>query len=1092
MDVKTWLESIGLAQHAASFAENEIDFDLAQRLTNQDLLDLGLSKLSHRKAFLEAISGIRKLKSDVRLAAEIAGERRQATILFADISGFTKLSSQLDVEDLHSLLNRYFDVVDGLVDSFGGTIDKHIGDNVMAVFGAPIAHTNDPERAVRTACSIHASMEQLSLQVAQTLRVHIGIASGQVLANVTGSRSHREYTVTGDAVNLAARLQDLAKPGETLISGSIHRAVSRIASCSSRGEIPVKGLYRPVKVWSFNSLLPEPNLRRGPFVGRQVELAKFETLLIRSLEQGKGSVILVRGEPGIGKTRLVEEFAAISMKRQVIPHKALVLDFGVGKGLGAIQELVRSLLSLPPEASVATRQTAAEYAISSRRTISEDHRIFLNDLLDVPQPAELRSLYEAMDTAARSKGRQETVSALLTTMAPLVVIIEDIHWADQLTMEHIGNLATTVVGISALLVVTERLEEISLDQALPPFVRECLTIMEPSGLPKQEALTLAKEVAGGDVNDVETYVERAEGNPLFLELLLQSASEIVGAKLPDTMQGLVLARIDRLASRDRVALHAASVIGQRFPLDAVRELIENRDYDSGNLVSARLVRQEKTDYFFQHALLRQGIYDSLLKSRRRELHFRAAMWYANRDLVLHSEHLDRATHPEAAGAYLMAAQELAQQLRHEKALQLVRRALEIERESTNSFALRCLEGELLRTLGQSRDSVSSYRQALEAATDDVGRCHAWIGIAEGLRLTGEHNELLTALNQAESAARAQELELELARICQLRGGVHFIRGEIQVCLEVNSQSLDLARNVKSAELESQSLGGLGDAEFARGRMISAHRYYDQCIELAREHDLLRIVAAYLSMRGQTLLYKLNLAAALNDCRTALELASQIRQPRAEMIAAIVGSYVLELSNPDEAQSWSQVGLDIARRLQARVFEASSLENLARFAAQKGEAPKARSLARDAVAILRESESGMRFHGPCAIGVLALVTDDSSERGSALLEGKELLLAGAGAHNHLWFYRDAIEVCLQNEQFDELEQYASALEFFTHDEPLPWADFFIARGRTLAAFRRGQRDRANLNYLERLRDDAQQLGILHAGLALEAALSAHNH
>ena len=164
------------------------------------------------------------------------------TVLFADLSGFTRLSSELDAEDTHALLNRFFAAADRIVDSCGGTIDKHIGDNVMAVFGAPIAHDNDPERAIRAACAIHANMEGLSSEVGRRLQVHIGIASGPVVASGTGSEAHSQYTVTGSAVNLASRLQDLAQPGDTLISQAVHHAVSRIAYCSRRGTTSGQGL----------------------------------------------------------------------------------------------------------------------------------------------------------------------------------------------------------------------------------------------------------------------------------------------------------------------------------------------------------------------------------------------------------------------------------------------------------------------------------------------------------------------------------------------------------------------------------------------------------------------------------------------------------------------------------------------------------------------------------------------------------------------------------------------------------------------------------------------------------------------------------
>ncbi len=236
MDVGAWLRGLGLEEYTEAFAENGVDATLLPELTNDDLKDLGVARLADRKRLLKAIGGL--FESDGRSGAIPSqpaarmGDRRQVTVLFADLSGFTRLSNELDAEEIHALLNRYFETVDGIVEGYGGTVDKHIGDNVMAVFGAPVAHTDDPERAVRTATDIHQAMTGLSDDLGRDLTAHIGIASGQVVASGTGSDAHREYTVTGDTVNLASRLDDLAAAGETLISEAVRRAASHMAICS--------------------------------------------------------------------------------------------------------------------------------------------------------------------------------------------------------------------------------------------------------------------------------------------------------------------------------------------------------------------------------------------------------------------------------------------------------------------------------------------------------------------------------------------------------------------------------------------------------------------------------------------------------------------------------------------------------------------------------------------------------------------------------------------------------------------------------------------------------------------------------------------
>jgi len=254
MDVGIWLKGLGLENHTEAFIENGVDTALLSELTNEDLKDLGVTRLADRKRLLKAIAGLpgRIARSDTERNEPAAsmGERRQITVLFADLSNFTALSSELDAEQTHALLNRYFETVDGIVERYGGTIDKHNGDNVMAVFGAPIAHTDDPRRAVRAALDIHNSMTELSGTLGRELSAHIGIAGGQVVASGTGSDAHREYTVTGDTVNLASRLDDMAAAGETLASEAVWNAVSPIAICNPRGRVSAKGLSREIAVWA--------------------------------------------------------------------------------------------------------------------------------------------------------------------------------------------------------------------------------------------------------------------------------------------------------------------------------------------------------------------------------------------------------------------------------------------------------------------------------------------------------------------------------------------------------------------------------------------------------------------------------------------------------------------------------------------------------------------------------------------------------------------------------------------------------------------------------------------------------------------------
>ena len=1013
-------------------------------------------------------------------------------MLFADLAGFTKISDELGAEATHALLNRYFETVDAIVEGYGGSIDKHMGDNVMAVFGAPVAHSDDPERALRAALDIHRAMAELAEEFGRDLRAHIGIASGQVVASGTGSDAHREYTVTGNSVNLASRLQDKAEAGEALISQAVHRAVTDVVESAPMGALEVKGFAEPVPVWRLEGLRGDVSgARYGPFVGRRAERRQFGALIEECLETGNGQTILARGEAGIGKTRLVEEFAALATASGFACHKGLVFDFGVGKGQDAVRALVRSLLGLAGGGDKAARAAAADRAVEAG-WLEAGARVFLNDLLDLPQPMELRALYEAMDNATRNGGKQAAVANLVrgaSATQPILVTVEDIHWADGLTLAHLAGIASTVADCPAVLVMTSRVEGDPLDQAWRGSLGGSpLTTMDLQPLRVAEA----EELAGGFVETGSAFIRdciaRAEGNPLFLEQLLRNAEEGALTEVPGSIQSLVLARMDRLEPRDKQALQAASVLGQRFAPDALRVLLEDTAYNCKALVAHCLVRPEGAGYLFAHALIQEGVYSSLLQTRKRELHKRAAQWFAGHDPLLYAEHLDRAEDPEAPGAYLAAARGQAAAYHYERALVAVERGLALAKDAGDRCALTCFHGELLHDRGDISASMEAYQAALDLAPSDAVRVPAWIGVAAGMRMTDAYDDALEALDRAEAVAARQGLNLELSRIHHLRGNLYFPMGNMEGCLDQHGRALEYAREAGSPECEARAFSGLADAEYARGRMRTAHGHFRQCIALAREHGFGRIEVANQCMLGLTRYYLGEIREALEDVLAAVEAATRVNHQRAEMIGCLCVYYsAVEFGNWMLLKEYTDRAENLVKRLGARRFEADCLQFLSWNHVVEGRRKEALDMLREAVAISRET--GISYCGARILSQLALVTDDPDERNRAIEEGEAILRSGAVAHNHFWFYRDVMEVALNLGDWSAAESYAQELENFTRAEPLPLTDLFIARGRALAAFGRGGRNAATIDELRRLRGEVERIGLKTSLPALEAALEA---
>ncbi len=1090
-DIAQWLADLELSKYLKVFDDNEVGWRDLPHITDSDLKELGLP-LGPRRRLIAAIEG---LSDELSAAAETSApdekpaaeaERRQVTVLFADISGFTAFAEEQGAEGTHRLLNEFFAVADAAVLRFGGTVDKHIGDAVMAVFGAPIAHTDDPLRAARTALELH----QVTTSLSPPLDIHIGIASGQVVASRMGSAAHTEYTVTGESVNLASRLTDLAGPGQTLVSAAVVNSVVDQIAAASLGSRMIEGLPEPIDVWRLDGIREDAAIETTPFVGRQPEKQQFEEIVGRCLEHGQGELILVRGEAGIGKTRLVQEFERLAVARGFACSTGLVLDFGTGKGEGAISALVRGLLNLKPDTDEQTRFAAVNRAITAE-LVTEERRIHLNDLLELAQPEPMQAILRAMDNETRSRGQRDTAIELVVNRSrvePLLLRIEDLHWADAATLDSAGILARAMATCPAILVLTTRITGDPFDDDwVSKAGNTGLTRLDIKALDDEEAASLARDFTDVEEGIVATCVARAAGNPLFLEQLLRNVGELAEGNVPGTIQGIVQARLDAIPARDRRALQAASVLGQRFSLAAVCALAGFDDYQPDRLLANALIRPVDGDYLFGHALIRDGTYASLLTERRTALHSRAASWFAERDALLYASHLDRADDTGAAEAYVKAGRELAARFRYDDALAAAERGVEIVGDTAQRFDLQQLRGDVLRDAGNTDASIEAFEAALAAAPDGPARCRALIGIAACQRVLGQADEALSNLAKAEPLARADDLALELARIHHLRGNIGFLKGDVELCRAEQQQALIHARAASSAEIEAQALTGLGDSYYMQGRMISSYENFSQAAELARDHDLLAVYAGCVPGIAHMLMFQNQLSAARSVVKDGLKVIQQVGHLRAETIVRLnFAALLCEFLDAEAGLAEVEMSLGAGRQIGAQVWEPLTWTVRGRCLFHLSDRDGAVAAARQGAALARETSRALL--GPWSLGVLAWVTDDDGERRSVLAEGEEMLTEPVVGHCHLWFYRDAIEACLDAGDADRAIGLCGALEAFTAAQPLPWSDFFIARGRALAAHAGNPRDGDVRDRLTALREAAAAANLGTALPAIERALA----
>ena len=715
--LRQWLIEFGLEQYADFFAEHRIDFDVLPDLTEQDLEKLQIP-LGDRKRLLRAIAGLagepaerppgpREIPSGL--------ERRPVTVLFIDLTDFTHLTSTLGAEATHKLVRRFHASVAEAIRAFGGSVERYIGDALMAVFGVPVAYGNDSDRALRAAASIHDLMPKLSAEAGCPLSVHIGGASGQVVADRNDAKSGGFATV-GDTVNLAARLVGLAAAGETVISDALRNAVADLVAAELIDAVTVKGFDQPVQAWRVSLRTDRPAARSSlPLVGRHAELQQFEAVCRACGESRAGQVVYLRGEAGIGKTRLVEAFEQVAARAGFAVHKGLVLDFGVARADDAVAQVVASLLGCALGADAESRAGALASALAGG-LIGEDHLVFLNDLLGIQQPPALLAVYDAMDNSVRGRGRQDCVVELVrqcSARTALLLVIEDIHWAERPVIEMLAALAGATGTHPVVLMLTSRVDGDPLERGWrarsDPAIGLLTIDLRP--LREAEALQLARSLGAGSDDLIARCTTRAEGNPLILEQLLRSAQMAETDAVPGSIQSLVLSRLDRLPVLDQQAIRAASVLGQRFSLALLRRLLGKPGYDCSALLSESLVRPMGEEFLFAHALIWESTYLSLVSDDKRRWHTDAADWYAATDPALAAEHLDHAGDPRAALAYLEAAREEKRQYHSDRALNLLDRGLALALDQGQRFALLAERGELLPDLGRSSRAMSALRNS---------------------------------------------------------------------------------------------------------------------------------------------------------------------------------------------------------------------------------------------------------------------------------------------------------------------------------------------------------------------------------------------
>ena len=541
MDVVVWLRSLGLGQYEKVFRENEIDETVLPSLTAEDLKELGVAALGHRRKLLDAIAVLRGDANATPAAApgpatveaspRDNAERRQVTVMFSDLVGSTALSARMDPEDLREVISAYQKCVAETVRRFGGFVAKYMGDGVLIYFGYPQAHEDDAERAVRAGLEIVAAVT--ALKSALTLQTRVGIATGLVVVgDLIGSGEAQERGIVGETPNLAARLQGIAEPNMVVIAEGTRRLLGNLFELEDLGAKDLKGIAGPVRAWAAlraSSVEGRFEALHGSgltdLVGREEEL---ELLLRRwsRAKTGEGQVVLLSGEAGIGKSRLT---AALLERLATEPHTRLRYFCSPQHTDSAFYPIIGQMeraAGLAHDDTPQAKLDKLDAMLAQTSTSKQDAALFA-EMLSLPNDGR----YPALELAPQQR-RQKTLEALtaqlvgLASQHPVLMIFEDVHWIDPTSLEALNRTVDRIKALPVLLIVTFRPEFNA-----PWMGQSRVTGLTLNRLGEREIASMIDRVVGNKMlppNIRQDIIERTDGIPLFVEEMTKAVLEAEG------------------------------------------------------------------------------------------------------------------------------------------------------------------------------------------------------------------------------------------------------------------------------------------------------------------------------------------------------------------------------------------------------------------------------------------------------------------------------------------------------------------------------------------------------------------------------------
>jgi len=873
-------------------------------------------------------------------ARAIAGERKFATFLFADVAHSTAIAEKLDPEDWTIIMNGAFGFMNAAVSKFGGTVSRLMGDAVLALFGAPVAHEDDAERAVRAGLEIQDAAKAYAREVKQRhgfdFELRVGINTGTAVLAFVGDAIRNEYTAMGDAANVAARLQSAAEPGTVLISADTHRLVASLFDFKPRGAIEMKGKQAPVESFEVLGARATPGRARGlegmesPLIGREHEIALLRERLV-ALDRGTGAVVAITGEAGLGKSRLVAELRAIrdaQLHGRIAWFESRAISYGQSIPYYPWRQLGRQMIGATDmDAAPAVRQKLRDFI--ARAGLSADNLPYYETLLAVDDEESRKALARLAGDAVVNGVAGAVIGAVRAAVhsgggaLPHVLVMDDLHWSDSATLELIAQVAT-LASVEPLLVLcllrpdrsaaswqlVDRLQA-SLGDAFARIDLEPLDAADSGAL-----LGKLLPIENLPESVRARIVERSDGNPFYLEEVLRSlidggqvvredgrwhaTREIVDANIPETLAGVLSARIDRLPETTKRVAQTAAVIGRVFMhrvLETVchaappPERVDHVEPHIGTLSMEQIVRERtrspEREYIFKHAMTCEAAYGLLLRARRRELHARAGM-------ALETLFADR-------------RDEFAPLLAHHFAeADDLKRALDYSRRAAdNARKLYALREELVH-----RDRILTLldRRADAPAADVVDAIIEWVLVRHRLNT---YDGVLERLGDAVARSRAAGDKRRLARALSWTGNIHLVTGFPSRSFEYLEESRQLATELGDEALMLLPLfiatWWLVDRDPAAG--VKA---LQEVIALARKQRATDVEGHAMAYRAIGLARLGEFDAARAQIADALEIAPRAGSPVKEADVHIaVGEAYYTMGEVEKGLEHARIGADMA-------------------------------------------------------------------------------------------------------------------------------------------------------------------------------------